>query len=61
MTYLLVLLILWTDPKLGKVEQRYEVRTAGHYNTLKRCEERRKDFASGSNALVLYSECRAAD
>ena len=58
---LLVLLILWTDPKLGKVEQRYEVRVAGYYNTLERCDGRRKDFASASNAPVLYSECRGAD
>ena len=61
MTYLLVMFIFWTDPALGTVEERYQIRIAGHYNTLERCEERRKAHSIDTkHRLVLYSECRGA-
>jgi hypothetical protein len=61
MTYLLVMFIFWTDPALGPTEHRYQTRIAGYYNTLERCEERRKAQTDTKHRLVLYSECRLAD
>lgn len=61
MIYLLVVFIFWLDPALGPTEHRYQMRVVGYYNTLERCEERRKAQDHTKHRLMLYSECRVAD